>query len=110
MRERYGDFLSPRFNEKEVTIKSTNLSRTIKTAQSIVSGLYKPKNAENWDEKTAPLPTPIATLLEIWNIPNCARYDQLMSQVYKSEEFINATNYYKVTFNNIKKFALLKTD
>ena len=104
LRERYSDFLSERFNEKEVTIKSTNYSRTIKTAQSIVSGLYKPKEAENWDEKTAPLPTPIATLDQIWiDIPKCARYEQLLSHVYKTEEFINANNYYKVTISRLRK-------
>ena len=105
MRKRYGGFLSQRFNSKEVTIKSTNCNRIIKTAQSIVSGLYKPKEAENWDEKTAPLPTPIATLDQIWiDIPKCARYEQLLSHAYKTEEFINANNYYKVELHifNIK--------
>ena len=85
-------------------IKSTHYLRIIKTAQLIVSGLYKPKNATNWNEQSAPLPTPNATLQQLWNIPNCARYDQLLSQVLKSAEFNKSIDYYKV----FKILCLLK--
>lgn len=97
MRKRYEDFLSLRYNENQVIIKSTNISRAIKTAQSVVSKLYKPKNADYWDEQLAPLPTPITNLRSIWNIDNkCSKYDQLMAQVIKSDEFFEANSYYKV--------------
>lgn len=98
MRKRYDDFLSLRYNENQVIIKSTNLSRAIKTAQSVVAKLYKPKNADYWDEQSAPLPTPLTNLRSIWNIDKCSKYDQLMAQVLKSDEFIEANSYYKVTF------------
>lgn len=98
LREKYADFLSERFNENRVIVKSTNYNRTIKTAQSILSTLYKPKDSDYWDEQLSPLPTPIATLDSIWNLPNCSKYDKLMSEVLKSDEFSEATNYYKVEF------------
>lgn len=98
LREKYSDFLSERFNENQVIVKSTNYNRTIKTVQSILSTLYKPKDSDYWDEQLAPLPTPMATLDSIWNLPNCSKYDKLMSQVLKSDEFSEASNYYKVDF------------
>lgn len=78
-------------------IKSTTFSRAIKTAQSIVSTLYKPKNADNWDEQLAPLPIPMTNLGLLWYIDKCSKYDELMSQVLKSDELFEATNYYQVT-------------
>lgn len=106
LREIYGDFLSPKYDEKQVMIKSTHYLRIIKTAQLIVSSLYKPKNATNWNEQSAPLPTPNATLQQLWSIPNCARYDQLLSQVLKSEEFNKSVDYYKV-FKILWKYEII---
>lgn len=62
MRRRYGEIISPKYSAKEIYIQSTDIDRTIMSAQACLSGLYPPTDDEKWNDELHWHPIPVHTI------------------------------------------------
>lgn len=61
-RERYADFLSDSYDPDEVYVRSTDVDRTLMSAESHLAGLYPPTNSQIWNPDLNWQPIPIHTI------------------------------------------------
>ena len=62
-RERYSKFLSPNYNSDEVYVRSTDVDRTLMSAEAHLAGLFPPQGDQIWHENlTQWQPVPIHTV------------------------------------------------
>lgn len=64
IRNRYKDFLSPTYSPDEVYIRSTDVDRTLMSAESNLAGLYPPVESQEWNHELKWQPIPIHTIPE----------------------------------------------
>ena len=62
LRQRYQGFLSSNFSEQEIYVRSTDLDRTLMSAQSNLAGLFPPAGYWKWNPELAWQPIPIHTV------------------------------------------------
>lgn len=99
MKNRYQNFLTKTYNPSRVSIKSTTFDRTMMSVQSLLASLYEPVDFQIWNPNLLWQPIPVLTAnLDALFLYKCPRYNQLLGQVIKSDEFIQANNEYKVIF------------
>ncbi|EFA05605.1 prostatic acid phosphatase [Tribolium castaneum] len=94
LRQRYGGFLSPHYSEKDFSIRSTDVDRTLMSAEANLAGLYPPKADQVWDPALPWQPIPIHTTPELEDNllsmkKNCPKYNSLLTQLFKTEFFAN---------------------
>lgn len=64
LRKRYSSLLSTRFDTEEIYIQSTDVDRTLMSAQSNLAGLYEPVGEDVWNDQIKWQPIPIHTIPE----------------------------------------------
>lgn len=89
IRKRYQDFLNESYNCDEVLINSTNVDRTLMSAESVLAGLYPPSSEELWNDNILWQPVPVHTEQTptdyVLNTDSyCPKYDSLYSKVLLS--------------------------
>ena len=91
------DFFS--CSEKVIYVRSTDVDRTLMSAESNLAGLYPPKGDQIWKKDIPWQPIPVHTVhLEADNLlsshSNCPRMTELVEDVLKSTEVkkINEVN------------------
>ncbi|CAF3024969.1 unnamed protein product [Rotaria socialis] len=103
LRNRYGSLLSSNYTASEITIRSTDLDRTLMSAQSNLIGLY-PINAT--DNKVPIQPIPVHTVPTnldfLLGVSDCPRYDQIEVEVDQSEEVNKVNQYYQDFFKQLE--------
>ncbi|CAF1230200.1 unnamed protein product [Rotaria magnacalcarata] len=103
LRNRYGSLLSSNYTASEIAIRSTDLDRTLMSAQSNLIGLY-PINAT--DNKVPIQPIPVHTVSVnldfLLGVSDCPRYDQIEVEVDQSEEVKKANQYYQDFFKQLE--------
>jgi len=63
MRKRYQNFLSKVYKNTEIYIRSTDVDRTLMSAESNLAGLYPPESYQKWNgSKTSWQPIPVHTV------------------------------------------------
>eukprot|EP00092_Neocalanus_flemingeri_P076897 GFUD01095429.1.p1 GENE.GFUD01095429.1~~GFUD01095429.1.p1 ORF type:complete len:410 (+),score=111.59 GFUD01095429.1:112-1341(+) len=67
LRRRYDGFLSSNYSEEEITVRSTDVDRTLMSAQSNLAGLYPPSGYWKWNPDLAWQPIPVHTVPEQWD-------------------------------------------
>ena len=99
IRNNYGGFISEDYNPAEVFVRSTDVDRTIMTAQTLLAGLYPPTKDSAWREDLAWQPVPVHVVPQDQDIlfaeqQACPRIVQLDKEVRDSdhmqEEVYNA--------------------
>ncbi|XP_037029689.1 prostatic acid phosphatase-like [Bradysia coprophila] len=48
IRDRYADFLDPTYSENDIYVQSSNITRTILSAQAFLTGVYKPETSPDF--------------------------------------------------------------
>ncbi|KAF7283653.1 testicular acid phosphatase homolog [Rhynchophorus ferrugineus] len=92
LRERYDGFLPARYNRNDIYIRSTDVDRTLMSAQSNLAGLYPPVGDQIWNNDIHWQAIPVHTIPENLDeivaaaIP-CPKHDRLKKELLKSEEF-----------------------
>ncbi|CAK8692790.1 unnamed protein product [Clavelina lepadiformis] len=93
-RLRYNNLLSKQYNRSEIYIRSTDIDRTLMSAECNMAGLYPPSGQQEWNgTDTTWQPIPVHTVpveldqLLVYPIKNCPKYSKLLSQIYKSSQF-----------------------
>lgn len=64
LRNRYSSLLSPAYTNSEIYVRSTDVDRTLMSAESNLAGLYPPVGADQWDPAIAWQPIPVHTVPE----------------------------------------------
>ncbi|XP_044260895.1 prostatic acid phosphatase-like [Tribolium madens] len=94
LRQRYGGFLSPHYSERDFYIRSTDVDRTLMSAEANLAGLYPPKADQVWDPTLPWQPIPVHTTPELEDNllamkKYCPKYNSLLTQLFKTEFFLN---------------------
>ncbi|KAJ8972001.1 hypothetical protein NQ314_000432 [Rhamnusium bicolor] len=97
LRNRYQDFLPALYSEKDIYVRSSDVDRTLMSAESNLAGLYPPVSKQVWDQDIKWQPIPIHTTSEKEDAvlaakKPCPKYDQLSKQLFKSEFFRNISH------------------
>uniref|UniRef100_A0A672SQD7 Lysosomal acid phosphatase n=1 Tax=Sinocyclocheilus grahami TaxID=75366 RepID=A0A672SQD7_SINGR len=103
LKKRYTGFLSEDYDRHEIFIRSTDVDRTLMSAEVNLAGMFPPNGSEvfNPDMKWQPIPvhTVPADEEKLLSFPldDCPRYTQLMNETEKTDIFLNMTETYKVS-------------
>ncbi|XP_046643303.1 prostatic acid phosphatase-like [Daphnia pulicaria] len=90
-RERYGDFLSETYNPDEIYVRSTDVDRTLMSAECHLAGLFQPNDNQTWHPDLAWQPIPVHTIAKEQDLllvleSECPRYDELLAQLNSSPD------------------------
>ncbi|XP_052416668.1 lysosomal acid phosphatase [Carassius gibelio] len=117
LKKRYTGFLSEDYDRHEIVIRSTDVDRTLMSAEANLAGMFPPNGSEvfNPDLKWQPIPvhTVPADEEKLLSFPlnDCPRYTQLMNETEKTDFFLNMTETYKDFIEMVKnKTGLEKTN
>ncbi|XP_006815175.2 lysosomal acid phosphatase-like [Saccoglossus kowalevskii] len=92
LRKRYGDILiNTTYNPKEIYARSSDIDRTLMSAQCNLAGLFPPKENEIWFPNNMltwqpiPIHTTMVTTDSLIGFPPCPKYAALLNEVKKSD-------------------------
>ncbi|KAK4037247.1 prostatic acid phosphatase isoform X2 [Daphnia magna] len=92
-RERYEGFLSESYDPDEIYVRSSDVDRTLMSAQCHLAGLYPPTNQTNqtWNPDLIWQPIPVHTIPKDDDLllvleSKCPRYDELLADLNASPE------------------------
>ncbi|XP_012275172.1 prostatic acid phosphatase-like [Orussus abietinus] len=105
IRKRYSHLLSEEYSPYDVYIRSTDVDRTLMSAEANLAGLYPPKGDQVWDNMSW-MPIPVHTIPEKQDFllagkKYCSRYNYELAKVLASEEMK------KINEENRKLYAYL---
>ncbi|XP_073692112.1 lysosomal acid phosphatase-like [Garra rufa] len=114
LKKRYAGFLSKDYDRHEIFIRSTDVDRTLMSAQANLAGMFPPSgsNMFNPDLKWQPIPVHTVSMDEekLLSFPlgDCPRYTQLMNETEKTDIFVNMSETYKDFVEMVRNKAGLK--
>ncbi|XP_066485262.1 prostatic acid phosphatase-like [Tiliqua scincoides] len=116
IKKRYTGFLSPMYKREEVLIKSTELDRTIMSAQSKLAGLFPPAGDQIWNPEILWQPIPVHVVPRAYSpklrfpMFGCQRYLELLRETMYSTEFQAKIQPYEEFLKEIAVYAGYKFD
>ncbi|KAM8967061.1 prostatic acid phosphatase [Pelodytes ibericus] len=93
LRKRYTGFLNESYNRHEVYVRSTDVDRTLMSAQANLAGLFPPAGEQVWNSSIPWQPIPVHTVSRsqdnLLYLPynNCPRFKKLQDATRLSQEF-----------------------
>uniref|UniRef100_A0A3B3XCL5 Lysosomal acid phosphatase n=1 Tax=Poecilia mexicana TaxID=48701 RepID=A0A3B3XCL5_9TELE len=114
LRMRYKDFLNESYIRHEILVRSTDVDRTLMSAEANLAGLYPPKGQQIFQPSLKWQPIPVHTVpqneekLLSFPLGDCPRYEQLMNETENTAEFINVTTKYRDFIEMVKNKTGLK--
>lgn len=86
IRARYDGFLSSNYSEQEIYVRSTDVDRTLMSAQANLAGLYPPQGYWQWNHNIDWQPIPIHTVPQtedylLSSHADCPRFVQLHEEI-----------------------------
>uniref|UniRef100_A0A8C1IJJ9 Lysosomal acid phosphatase n=1 Tax=Cyprinus carpio TaxID=7962 RepID=A0A8C1IJJ9_CYPCA len=100
LKKRYTGFLSEDYDRHEIFIRSTDVDRTLMSAEANLAGMFPPNGSEEFNPDLKWQPIPVHTVpvdkekLLSFPLEDCPRYTQLMNDI-----FLNMTETYKMVRN-----------
>ncbi|KAM5138638.1 lysosomal acid phosphatase [Mantella aurantiaca] len=97
LRERYKGFLNESYDRHEIYVRSTDVDRTLMSAESNLAGLYPPEGLQVFLPNLTWQPIPVHTVPESedrllkYPILPCPKYLKLQEETRHSPEYINKT-------------------
>ncbi|XP_076580013.1 lysosomal acid phosphatase [Chaetodon auriga] len=117
LRDRYKGFLKESYDRHEISVRSTDVDRTLMSAEANLAGLYPPAGRQVFTPDLKWQPIPVHTVpqseerLLSYPLGDCPRYNQLMNETEHTEEFLNVTIEYKDVIELVRnKTGLNKTN
>ncbi|XP_060533766.1 prostatic acid phosphatase-like [Cylas formicarius] len=105
-RNRYDGFLPSRYNSSDIYVRSTDVDRTLMSAECNLAGLYSPQDDQVWDVDIGWQPVPVHTVtydsdnVLAFGAP-CPKHDLLEEQLKASDEIQEILNEHKDTLDAI---------
>ncbi|XP_075044256.1 lysosomal acid phosphatase [Mixophyes fleayi] len=97
LRARYKGFLNESYDRHEIYVRSTDVDRTLMSAEANLAGLYPPEGSQVFNPNISWQPIPVHTvpdseerLLKFPILP-CPKYLKLQEETRKSPEYVNKT-------------------
>lgn len=92
LRNRYSALLSSTYTNNEVYVRSTDVDRTLMSAESNLAGLYPPVGSDVWDSTIQWQPIPVHTVPEeqdevLAAKKSCPAFDYALKKYKQSDEF-----------------------
>nr|XP_056713042.1 prostatic acid phosphatase-like [Euleptes europaea] len=92
LRKQYGKLLATEYKRKEIYVISTDVDRTIMSAQTTLAGLYPPTGSQIWSHRITWQPIPVHTVPRkdrLLSYPNleCPRFYKLLKETMDSGAF-----------------------
>ncbi len=92
LRNRYNDLLGDEYSENVIYVRSTDVDRTLMSAQSNLAGLYPPKGGQVWNPELLWQPIPVHTVPIVddnllSSHSDCPRMDEAVQEVLDGPEF-----------------------
>lgn len=92
LRSRYRDLLSATYTNNEIYVRSTDVDRTLMSAESNLAGIYPPVGADVWDSAIQWQPIPVHTVPEELDAilsakKSCPAFDYALKKYKQSDEF-----------------------
>ncbi|XP_008323550.1 lysosomal acid phosphatase [Cynoglossus semilaevis] len=108
LRNRYKGFLPESYSRYDVSVRSTDVDRTLMSAEANLAGLYPPNGSFDPTLNWQPIPVHTVPAAEdrllIFPVPdNCPRYTQLINETQQTEEFINFTRKHQKILDLVKE-------
>ncbi|XP_069068014.1 testicular acid phosphatase homolog isoform X2 [Pleurodeles waltl] len=93
LKKRYQGFLSATYNRDEIYVCSTDLDRTLMSAETNLAGMYPPTGKQIWNPNLLWQPIPVHSVS--WSeeqflhftLGNCPRFEELLKETVKSTQF-----------------------
>ncbi|XP_023444307.1 prostatic acid phosphatase [Dasypus novemcinctus] len=111
MRKRYRRFLNESYKHEQVYIRSTDIDRTLMSAMTNLAALFRPEGASIWNPSLPWQPVPVHTVpvsedrLLYMPFKHCPRFQELMEETLKSEEFQKRLDPYKDFLETLPKLS-----
>jgi len=110
IRNRYDGFLGADYDENEIYVRSTDVDRTLMSAQSNLAGLYPPNPDQRWNPDLDWQPIPVHTVPQsedslLSSHAECPRFEQLQEEIENGEYMKNIYDENKDLFDYISKNA-----
>lgn len=91
-RQRYNSLVSAKYNNTEMYVRSTDVDRTLMSAESNLAGFYPPTGKDVWNKNVPWQAIPVHTMPEkqddvLAAKKPCPVYDYELKKLYKSQEF-----------------------
>lgn len=92
IRQRYSSLLGETYTNNEIYVRSTDVDRTLMSAESNLAGLYPPTGKDQWDPAIQWQPIPVHTVPESLDEvlaakKSCPAYDYALKKYKQSDEF-----------------------
>ncbi|EAT44755.1 AAEL003903-PA [Aedes aegypti] len=92
LRERYSTLLSKTYTNNEIYVRSTDVDRTLMSAESNLAGLFPPTGKDQWDPAIQWQPIPVHTVPETLDEilaakKSCPAFDYALKKYKQSDEF-----------------------
>lgn len=110
LRARYDHLLGDKYNKDEIFVESTDVDRTLMSAESSLAGLYPPVGDQRWNPDINWQPIPVHTLPELLDKvlaakASCPRYELELAAVKKSPPIKELDKKYKDIFKYVSEHA-----
>ncbi|XP_075693977.1 lysosomal acid phosphatase isoform X1 [Rhinoderma darwinii] len=97
LRARYKGFLNESYDRHEIYVRSTDVDRTLMSAEANLAGLYPPAGSQIFQPNISWQPIPVHTVpdseerLLKFPIISCPKYHKLQEETRHSPEYVNKT-------------------
>ncbi|XP_028179025.1 prostatic acid phosphatase [Ostrinia furnacalis] len=113
LRQRYSHLLSPQFDPTEIYVRSTDVDRTLMSAQANLAGLYPPTGKSIWDKDLMWQPIPVHTVPEredelLAMKKPCLAFDKEKEKYIHSKAYVEKLKSYAPLMNYLSKNTGLK--
>ncbi|KAM8938675.1 lysosomal acid phosphatase [Pelodytes ibericus] len=94
LRKRYKGFLNESYDRHEIYVRSTDVDRTLMSAECNLAGLYPPEGSQVFNPEVIWQPIPVHTLPEAqdrllkYPLLPCPKYQKLQEETRYSEEYV----------------------
>lgn len=97
IRQRYSNFMPPVYSERDIYVRSTDVDRTLMSAEANLAGFYPPQKEfqSNLTWQPIPVHTVEETEDEILSMKKpCPKYNKMLEELFNQQFFLNISHKY----------------